>query len=102
MYQVWTKDEFGESWNLTECETTARVKESILAATKAGHAIKVSLPMEFSIDVNIKEEPPKAPVKKVKALTARKIKEKEVAEREATESGPAEDQGPGSPGNSSV
>ncbi|MCK4721786.1 MAG: hypothetical protein KAT75_00710 [Dehalococcoidia bacterium] len=102
MYQVWTKDEFGDTWHLTECEDEEDVKGSILVATKAGNEVKVSLPMEFSIDVTIKEGKAGHRELKVKEPTARQIKEKEVAENEVTESGPEEDPVAGDQGNSPV
>lgn len=102
MYQVCTKDEYIDTWHLEECEDLTGVREAILAATRAGREIRISIPMEFSIDVKIKEE--KLDFRQVteKALTKRQQKEKEAAKDEATESGPEEDQGPGSKSNSPV
>lgn len=102
MYQVWTKDEFGDTWHLTECKDEEDVKGSILVATKAGSEVKVSLPMDFSIDVTIKEASPEALANTVKRLTPRQIKEKEAAKDEATESGSEEDPVAGGQGNGSV
>jgi len=102
MYQVWTKEEYADAWKVVECESMAEVKEEILAATRAGHEIKVSLPMEFSIEVEIKEEPTKAPFKKEQPPAPGEKKEKEVPKVETAKSGPEKDNGSGSEGHSSV
>ena len=102
MYQVWTKDEFGDTWHLIECKDKGEVKEEILAATKVGHEVLVSVPMEFSIDVKIKEPRPEYhPTVKEKYRRGVE-KPKEVVEDEAAESGPTEDPGTGGPGNGPV
>jgi len=102
MYQVCTKDEYTDTWHLEECEDLTGVKEAILAATKSGREIRISIPMEFSIDVKIQAEPSE------KILTAKEKyrrgveKPKEEAKHEATESGPEKDPGSGDQGNRPV
>jgi len=102
MYQACTKDEYTDTWHLEECEDLTGVKEAILVATKAGREIKISIPMEFSIDVTVSEGVPPFPVRKksLKEETDKRLKE--AAKNEATESGPEEDQGTGGEGNSPV
>ena len=86
MYQVWTLEEFGDTWKLTECGDLVAVKEAILAATKAGREVKVSLPLGFSVDVKIEEAPAPVPPIEEKPLTDRQKREREAAESETQES----------------
>lgn len=102
MYQVWTKDEYGDSWQLTEIESHDELKAAILDATKAGREIKLSVPMEFSIDVKIKEVPPWPTFKEKTTETLRKKSLKKEAEDETTEGGPKKDTVAGDPGDRSV
>ena len=95
MYQVWIKNEFNDEWVLTECPDKAAVKEAVLAATKLGQAVKVSVPVEFSVDVTIRE--PAAE----KTLSSKEKYRKGVSEPikedkdEVTPGGPEGDSGTG-------
>jgi len=102
MYQVCTKDEYTDTWHLVEINDINELKAAILDATKTGREIRISIPMEFSIDVTVSEEIPPLPVKKEKALTPSKKRWEVVKEHEVTESGSEKDQGSGDQSNSSV
>jgi len=102
MYQVWTKNEFGEEWTLKECTSTEDVKSAVLGATRMGREALVSRPVEVSIDVRLREELPKVPDKPGSKPAKKQDKTEEVTEHEVTESGSAKDPGTRGKGNSSV
>lgn len=98
MYQVWTKQDFQELWELIECDTLAEVEEIIRTNFTHEVEVRVSLPIKYDARIAVKIEAPReeAPARS-RTLPAEKEQKQEVSS-EASQGGPQEDKGPGGKG----
>jgi len=102
MYQVWIKEEFGDTWKLAPCVDLSSVKDQVLEALKHNADYLVTQDMEVTVEVKVTEVPaipefPRAP-REPKIRRERKKEDKD----EAAESGSPEDPGTGGEGNGPV
>lgn len=102
MYTVWTKTQYADGWQKCDCDDLAEVKDEVLKATRDGREVEVTQPMDFSIEVKVKDVPVGGTTssRRKKSSTENEGKEDDIGE--ADKSGPEKNQGPGGEGNGSV
>ena len=57
MYTVWTKANYTDAWERIDCGDLEAVKREVLKATQEGREVEVTQPMDFIIEVKVKEVP---------------------------------------------
>lgn len=68
-YQIWTKTEFGEQYDLVKAEGEEAVKRELLEALKAGREPILTVEVPFDLQLKIKQpgdQPKKTPARKSK------------------------------------
>ena len=68
-YQIWKKDEFGDTWNREDCGDKEAAMRAILAARQAGKEVVMTIEVPFELKIELGEpgeekKPPKVPKKK--------------------------------------
>jgi len=80
-YQVWIKDQYGDSWSREDAGDAGSAKRLILAASKEGKEVVLTVEVPFSLELKVGE-----PGGEVKKRKAGKEPAAEETQEEATKS----------------
>lgn len=100
-YQVWTKDDFGETYTKVDCGDLPAAKREIDAAYKAGKDPILTVEVPYSLAIKV-EEPGSGKSQRKDNDKKPETKEKEASESEASQSKAAADKGSGTEGKGQV
>jgi len=93
-YQVWIKEEFGDTYTKVDCGDLAAAKREVDRAVRVGAEPLLTVEVPYSVTIKVEAvgtEKPKH--KETVAETEKRLKEE--AEREASQGEAPADQGPG-------
>lgn len=94
-YQVWVKDQFGDTWGREDVGDLGAAKRSIMAAMKLGNDAVLTIEVPFSLELKVGE--PGAEVKKKRTPGQRAADENRegapVSEADQGEAEPYQDPG---------
>lgn len=99
MYTVWTKTQYADGWQRCDCDDLPEVKNEVLRATREGLEVEVTQPMDFSIEVRVREIQAGGASSSRRKKSSAENEEKEADIGEADKSGSEKDQGAGGEGN---
>jgi len=54
-YQVWKKDEFGDTWTKTDCGDIAAAKREVLSAAKEAKEAVLTVAIPFTVQLKVGE-----------------------------------------------
>lgn len=94
-YQIWIKEEFGDTWSRVDAGDLGAAKREILVASKAGKEAILTVEVPFSLELKVGE--PGGETKKRRTTKEQPAEEsqEEGAENEADKDPAEQDQNPG-------
>jgi len=101
-YQVWTKEEYSETWTKIDCGDVEAATRELLKAIRAGREPLLTQELPFSFNVLVGPEPEVEQVQVIQRVPSPKIKEKEEPKSEVTKSKAEPDKMAGGEGNRQV
>ena len=100
-YQVWTKEEFGETYTKVDCGDLPAAKREIDLAYKNGKDPTLTVEVPYSLAIKVEAVGTEKP-QRVGVPSKSETKEKEASKSEADQGKTEADKGPGTEGKGQV